>query len=68
MLFGIPDVKDPVGSGAYAEDGIVQKALRDGKGGSAGSILYHRRVHVRVYLPRALRRALRTVRWITTKP
>ncbi|HJC14661.1 MAG TPA: porphobilinogen synthase [Candidatus Fusicatenibacter intestinigallinarum] len=28
LLFGIPDVKDEVGSGAYAEDGIVQKALR----------------------------------------
>lgn len=28
MFFGIPDVKDEVGSGAYAEDGIVQKALR----------------------------------------
>ena len=31
MLFGIPDVKDPVGSGAYAEDGIVQKTLRKAK-------------------------------------
>ena len=31
MLFGIPDVKYPVGSGAYAEDGIVQKALRAAK-------------------------------------
>lgn len=28
MFFGIPDHKDEVGSGAYAEDGIVQKALR----------------------------------------
>lgn len=28
MLFGIPEHKDEVGSGAYAEDGIVQKALR----------------------------------------
>lgn len=27
MFFGIPDKKDEVGSGAYAEDGIVQKAL-----------------------------------------
>ncbi len=25
MFFGIPDVKDEVGSQAYAEDGIVQK-------------------------------------------
>ncbi len=31
MLFGIPDKKDEVGSGAYAEDGIVQKALRQAK-------------------------------------
>lgn len=28
ILFGIPAEKDEVGSGAYAEDGIVQKALR----------------------------------------
>ena len=31
MFFGIPDVKDEVGSGAYAQDGIVQKALREAK-------------------------------------
>ncbi|HIT89907.1 MAG TPA: porphobilinogen synthase [Candidatus Merdenecus merdavium] len=31
MLFGIPDKKDPLGSGAYEKDGIVQKALRVGK-------------------------------------
>lgn len=28
ILFGIPDTKDKKGSGAYAEDGIVQKAIR----------------------------------------
>ena len=28
ILFGIPDHKDEVGSGAYAEDGIIQKAIR----------------------------------------
>lgn len=28
LLFGIPAVKDEVGSGAYDENGIVQKALR----------------------------------------
>lgn len=28
MIFGIPDRKDELGSGAYAEDGIVQKAFR----------------------------------------
>ena len=28
ILFGIPDVKDDEGSGAYDDDGIVQRALR----------------------------------------
>ena len=28
ILFGIPDHKDATGSGAYADDGIVQRALR----------------------------------------
>ena len=28
ILFGIPDTKDDVGSGAYAEDGIICQALR----------------------------------------
>ena len=28
MLFGIPEMKDEVGSGAYDENGIIQKALR----------------------------------------
>ncbi len=31
MFFGIPDEKDACGSGAYAEDGIVQKAFREAK-------------------------------------
>lgn len=31
MFFGIPDHKDECGSGAYAEDGIVQKAFREAK-------------------------------------
>ena len=31
MFFGIPDVKDEIGSGAYAEDGIVQRALREAR-------------------------------------
>ncbi len=28
LLFGIPESKDDAGSGAYAEDGVVQQALR----------------------------------------
>lgn len=31
MMFGIPGHKDDIGSGAYAEDGIVQKAFRKAK-------------------------------------
>lgn len=31
MLFGIPDHKDACGSGAWAEDGIIQKAFSRGK-------------------------------------
>ncbi|MBQ0001052.1 MAG: porphobilinogen synthase, partial [Clostridiales bacterium] len=31
MIFGIPDHKDEVGSGAYASDGIVQRALEVAK-------------------------------------
>lgn len=29
LLFGLPDHKDDQGSGAYAEDGVVQKAIRE---------------------------------------
>ncbi|MEE9234998.1 MAG: porphobilinogen synthase [Candidatus Acidoferrales bacterium] len=28
LLFGIPEAKDELGSGAYAEDGIIQQAVR----------------------------------------
>jgi porphobilinogen synthase len=31
LLFGVPDHKDEIGSGAYDENGIVQKALREAK-------------------------------------
>lgn len=31
MLFGIPDKKDPLGCGAWSEDGIIQRALRVAK-------------------------------------
>ena len=31
MLFGIPDHKDEIASQAYAQDGIVQRALQVGK-------------------------------------
>ena len=31
LLFGVPDGKDELGTGAYDPDGIVQRALREGK-------------------------------------
>jgi porphobilinogen synthase len=31
LLFGIPETKDEKGSGAYAEDGVIQQALRNVK-------------------------------------
>ena len=31
MLFGIPNHKDELGSGAYAQDGIVQQGFRKAK-------------------------------------
>ncbi|MDR0314042.1 MAG: porphobilinogen synthase [Treponema sp.] len=31
LLFGIPETKDENGSGAYAEDGVIQKALRNAR-------------------------------------
>src|SRR5215203_2651026 len=29
ILFGLPELKDQLASGAYAEDGIVQRAIRE---------------------------------------
>ena len=55
MFFGIPDEKDACGSGAYAEDGVVQKAFREAKSRFPGALLHRRRLHVRVYVPRTLR-------------
>jgi len=31
LLFGVPDLKDEIGSGAFRADGIIQKAIREGK-------------------------------------
>ena len=42
-------------AGAYAEDGIVQKAFREAKKMFSGSLLHRRCLHVRVHLPRTLR-------------
>lgn len=39
LLFGVPDHKDEVGSGAYSHDGIVQRALREAKKHFPGLLL-----------------------------
>jgi porphobilinogen synthase len=39
MLFGIPDKKDEMASEAYAEDGIVQRAVRAVKGAVPGLLV-----------------------------
>ena len=39
ILFGIPDQKDGVGSGAHAKDGIVQRAIRELKNKAPGIVV-----------------------------
>jgi len=39
LLFGIPDKKDAVGSGAYARDGIIQEAVRSLKAAIPGLLV-----------------------------
>jgi porphobilinogen synthase len=39
LLFGIPDEKDAVGSGAWDEDGVIQRALRALRESSPGLVL-----------------------------
>src|SRR5215831_12450237 len=39
ILFGVPDTKDSVGSGAYAEDGITQRAIRALKREASGVVI-----------------------------
>ena len=39
LLFGIPDEKDAEGSGAWDDDGVIQRALRTLREGSPGLVL-----------------------------
>ena len=61
ILFGIPEEKDAVGSGAWDEDGIVQRAVRALRAGP-GARAHHRRLPLRVHRPRPLRRRRATAR------
>ena len=56
ILFGIPEEKDDEGSGAYASDGVVQRALRGLRERYPGSRPDHGRLSLRVHVARALRR------------
>ena len=55
ILFGIPDEKDELGSGAWDEQGVVQRALRALRP-AFPELLAHRRLPLRVHLARPLRR------------
>ena len=69
LLFGLPCHKDACGSEAYDDQGVVQQALRAIQARPLAGILSgHRRVHVRVHLPRPLRHSGRPRPWTTTRP
>ena len=55
ILFGLPESKDEEASGAYDDNGIVQRAIRAIKRRPAGSAGDHRRLQLRIHQPRALR-------------
>ena len=66
LLFGLPAAKDEIGSENFAEDGIVQRALRHLRAAPSRSAPDHRRLLLRVHQPRPLRRPARRWRWTTT--
>ena len=55
ILFGLPDKKDEVATGAWADDGIVQQAARAHEARSTGSDSDGRRLPLRIHVARALR-------------
>ncbi len=57
ILFGIPASKDAVGSGAYADDGIVPTRGEGAQGAAPRPGGDDRRLPLRVHRPRPLRRA-----------
>ena len=66
ILFGLPETKDEMASGAYADNGIVQRAIRAIRRETARAAGRHRRLQLRVHQPRPLRHTSRTATWITT--
>jgi porphobilinogen synthase len=65
LLFGIPDRKDAEGSGAWAEDGVVQRALRAVKARCPGARLIAD-VCLCEYTDHGHCGVIRAARWTTT--
>ena len=59
ILFGLPREKDAVGSEGYADDGVVQQAIRGHPGRVPELAGDDRRLPVRVHRPRPLRRCVK---------
>ena len=55
LLFGLPEHKDETGSSALDPDAPVQSAVRANQGERLGPPCDHRRVPLRVHIPRPLR-------------
>ena len=55
ILFGLPETKDEMATGAYDENGIVQQAIRAIKRESSPAAGDDRRLQLRVHQPRPLR-------------
>ena len=66
LLFGLPASKDPEGSGAWDEEGVIQLATRAIKASLSRPAGLHRPLPVRVHLARPLRRAARRTASSTT--
>ena len=56
ILFGLPETKDEVATGAWAENGIVQQAARAIKAEVPDLIIHGRCLSLRIHVARTLRR------------
>ena len=61
LLFGIPNEKDSVGTGAYDPNGVIQEAVARIKGRLPRDHRHHRRLPMRIHRPRPLRRHRRRI-------
>ena len=59
LLFGLPEAKDAEGSEGYAEDGVVQQAVRAISAACRDLLVDDRRLPLRVHLARPLRASAR---------